>query len=215
MGVSHHLPSIEDYWAVRTRIPQVADYMTRNKFKQIRSLLHFTDNQQARGTSDRFYKIRPVYNIVTKAFLQIPETPVNSIDEVMVPYKGGMAGNLRQYIANKPDKWGYKLFCRASVDGFIHDILMYQGETTFSSHHTNLSEEEKQMNVSSKTVVVLVKTLSKPHKSAVYADNFFTSVELVEYLRDKYQCRYVGTARPNRIGYPPLEEHKGNGKEKC
>ena len=52
----------------------------------------------------------------------------------MVAYKGTMAENLRQYIANKPDKFGYKLFCRSSIDGFIYDNLMYQGQTTFNSH---------------------------------------------------------------------------------
>ena len=46
---------------------------------------------------------------------------------VMVAFKGTTAGSLKQYIQNKPDKFGFKLFCRASSDGFIHDILMYQG----------------------------------------------------------------------------------------
>ncbi|MPC73199.1 hypothetical protein E2C01_067520 [Portunus trituberculatus] len=27
----------------------------------------------------------------------------------MVAYKGTIAGNLCQYVAKKPDKWGYKL----------------------------------------------------------------------------------------------------------
>ncbi|XP_068237423.1 uncharacterized protein [Palaemon carinicauda] len=31
------LPSIVDFWAVKTRIPQVADFMSRNRFKAIRS----------------------------------------------------------------------------------------------------------------------------------------------------------------------------------
>lgn len=212
MGVCQ-LPSIDDYWAVRTRVPQVADYMSKNRFRQIRSTLHFNDNEQAKSTKDRFYKIRPVFTLVTKAFLQVPATPVNSIDEVMVAYKGGMAGNLRQYIANKPDKWGFKLFCRASVDGFIHDILMYQGEATFSTHHTQLSEEENKMKVTMKTVVVLVKTVHEPNKSSIYADNFFTSLELAEYLKTKYNCRYVGTARENRIGYPPLKSVKDMEKK--
>ena len=135
MGVIH-LPSIDDYWNVNTRIPQVADLMSSKRFKSIRATLHFNDNDQAKGSQDRFFKIRPVINYITKQFLEVPAMPMNSVDEVMVAYKGTMAGNLRQYIRNKPDKWGYKLFCRASVDGFIHDILMYQGETTFIAHPT-------------------------------------------------------------------------------
>ena len=89
----------------------------------------------------------------------------------MVKYKGTMAGNIRQYMAKKPDKWGYKLFCCSSVDGFIHDILMYQGESTFDSHPMQLSAEEKEFGVTTKTVVALVRTVKNPQSSAVYADN--------------------------------------------
>ena len=112
----------------------------------------------------------------------------------MVAYKGKRAGNLRQYIQFKPDKWGYKLLCSASIDGFIHDILLYQGDTTFSSHHLQLNEEGSNFLVSSKIVIVLAKSLKNPSQSAIYPDNYFTSIELVEYLRDKRGCHYVGTA---------------------
>ncbi|KAK3888413.1 hypothetical protein Pcinc_007541 [Petrolisthes cinctipes] len=203
MGVTS-LPSIVDYWKRMTRIPQVADIMSKNRFKQIRATLHFNDNHQCEGSQDRFYKIRPLFTKVTKEFLKVRATPINSIDEVMVAYKGTRAGNLRQYIANKPDKWGYKLFCRSSVDGFVHDILMYQGATTFETHPIPLGKDEKEMNISAKVVVALVRTLKDPKNSAVYADNYFTSLSLAKHLRSHYGCRYVGTARENRIGHPPL-----------
>ncbi|XP_066957626.1 LOW QUALITY PROTEIN: piggyBac transposable element-derived protein 3-like [Macrobrachium rosenbergii] len=207
------LPSIVDYWAVHTRIPQIANCMSRNRFKAIRSNLHFSDNDLAAGSRDRFLKVRAIFSKVTREFLKVAETPVQSIDEVMVTYKGTTAGNLRQYVAKKPDKWGYIFFCRSSVDGFVHDILMYQGESTFSSHHTTLSEEEEKMPVTSKFVVALVKTLKNPKTTAVYADNYFTSLSLAEYLRSQYQCRYVGTARENRVGFPPLMTVKDMSKK--
>lgn len=64
-----------------------------------------------------------------------------------------------------------------------------------------------------KTVVTLVKTLKDPKNSAVYADNFFTSLALAEYLLSKFGCRYVGNARENRIGYPPLTKAKDMEKK--
>ncbi|XP_064088383.1 piggyBac transposable element-derived protein 4-like [Macrobrachium nipponense] len=207
------LPSIVDFWAVNTRIPQVADLMSRNRFKAIRSSLHFSDNDQAAASQDRFFKVRVPFTKVTREFLKVPETPIHSIEEVMVAYKGTRAGNLRQYVAKKPDKWGFKLFCRSSVDGFVHDILMYQGETTFVSHHTMLSEEEKAMSVTSKFVVALVNTIKDPSNSAVYADNYFTSIGLAKYLRSQYGCRYVGTTRENRVGHPPLTSVKEMNKK--
>ena len=207
MGVVH-MPSLDDYWAVNTRIPQVTDYMSAKRFKQLRSTIHFNNNDNAKASTDRFYKIRPLFTGVTKQFLRVKETPQQSVDEVMVAYKGTMAGNLRQYIANKPDKFGYKLFCRASIDGFIHDVLMYQGQTTFSSHPVDLNEEEEEHLLSNRIVIALAKTIKDPANSAIYADNYFTSIQLVEFLKDKLQCRYVGTARPNRIGNPPLMSRK-------
>ncbi|KAK3888367.1 hypothetical protein Pcinc_005525 [Petrolisthes cinctipes] len=124
MGVMRG-PSIDDYWALDTRMSQITEYMSSKRFRQIRALLHFNNNENAKSSTDRFYKVRPLFSGITKQFLQVKATPTQSIDEVMVGYKGTMAGNLRQYIANKPDKFGYKLFCRASIDGFIHDIVMY------------------------------------------------------------------------------------------
>ena len=206
-------PSIDDYWASMTRVPQVADVMSSKRFRLIRSLVHFNNNENAQTTTDRFFKVRPLFNSITRQFRMVPETPTQSIDEVMVAYKGTRAGTLRQFVQNKPDRWGYKLLCRASIDGFIHDIIMYQGETTFSSHPIQLNEEESDFLVSTKTVITLVKTLQKPKETAIYADNWFTSIGLVQYLRDKYGCRYVGTARVNRIGEPPLQNVRDMDKK--
>ena len=109
-----NLPSIEDYWAEDTRVMQVAEFMSSKRFRTIRSFLHFNNNENfvAGTTTDRFFKIRPLIASITEQFLKVKETPTQSIDEVMVAYKGTRTGNLMQYICTKPDKWGLKLFCR-------------------------------------------------------------------------------------------------------
>lgn len=55
--------------------------------------------------------------------LMRPSINKPSIDEVMVACKSTRAGTLRYYIANKPDKWDFKLFCQARSSGIIHDLL--------------------------------------------------------------------------------------------
>ncbi|XP_042882623.1 piggyBac transposable element-derived protein 2-like [Penaeus japonicus] len=196
------LPCIEDYWCAETRVPQVADVMSSKRFRAIRSSLHFNNNELARTSKDRFFKIRPVISSITEQFLCVPETPTQSVGEVMISYKESKAGNLRQYI---PAKSGFKLFCRASEDGFIHDILMYQGpEATFPCHVTTLNDKESKKLVCSKIVIALLKTLKNPSNSTIYADSFFTSLDLVDYIRREYGCRYVGTLRNNRVGNIPL-----------
>nr|XP_053657049.1 piggyBac transposable element-derived protein 3-like [Cherax quadricarinatus] len=196
------LPSLEDYWKSSFRLPQVAEVMGSKRFGLLRRTIHFNDNTQK--DNDRFHKIRPLYTALTNACVKVPATPRQSIDEVMVGFKGETAGNLRQYIKTKPDKWGFKLFCRASEDGIIHDILMYQGTPTFDSHPIKLQQEETKLPISTKIVLVLAATINKTNTSAIYADNFFSSLPLVKLLRDKYNCRYTGTVRENRCGKPEL-----------
>uniref|UniRef100_A0A4W6C6T3 PiggyBac transposable element-derived protein domain-containing protein n=1 Tax=Lates calcarifer TaxID=8187 RepID=A0A4W6C6T3_LATCA len=193
MGVVE-LPSVEDYWAMETRVPQVANLMSSKRFRLLKRVIHFNNNTQISGTSDRFFKVWPLFN---------PQ----SVDEVMVAYKGKTAGNLRQYIKNKPDKWGFKLFARASEDGFIHDMVLYQGKTTLEAHDVPPTPEQKVLGATSQIVAVLASTMSSPTTTAIFADNFFTSMELVRYLRD-HNCRYTGTARDNRIRNPPLKAIK-------
>ncbi|XP_065812570.1 piggyBac transposable element-derived protein 3-like [Labrus bergylta] len=130
----------------------------------------------------------------------------------MVVYKGKTAGNLRQYIKNKPDKWGFKLFARASEDGSIHDMVLYQGKTTLEAHDVPQTPEQKVLGATSQIVAVLASTMSCPTTTAIFADNFFTSLELVQYIRDQ-NCRYTGTARDNRIRSPPLKSIKEMGKK--
>ena len=204
------LPSLDDYWSVKTRVPQVASIMSSKRFRLLRRTIHFNDNSQIPSTVDRFYKIRPVLNALREEFLKVQQTPKQSVDEVMVGYKGKMAGNLRQYIRSKPTKWGYKLFCRASSDGFVHDLILYQGATTFPSHPSQLEEDEKKMPLSTQVVSVLARSMPEGEPAGIYADNFFTSLDLVRHLQKK-GIRYTGTARDNRIGKPCLRTNDDMG----
>ena len=211
MGITQ-CPSLDDYWAMNTRVHQVADVMSSKRFRLLRRTIHFNDNANVAGTVDRFFKIRPIFTFLNAAFKSQPQTPKQSIDEVMVGYKGKTAGNLRQYIKTKPDKWGFKLFSRASEDGFIHDMVMYQGKTTLAAHGIPLSEEQEALGPTSQVVSVLASTMSCSTVNAIFADNYFTSLELVRYLKDQ-GWRYTGTARDNRIGHPPLKGIKDMEKK--
>ena len=200
-------PSLDDYWAMDTRVPQVVDLMSSKRFRLMRRTIHFNDNSLSTGTVDRFFKVRPLFTFLNEAFRNEPQTPKQSIDEVMVGYKGKTAGNLRQYIKNKPHKWGFKLFSRASEDGFIHDMVLYQGATKLQAHGIPRTPEQETLGATSEIVSVLASTMSSSSTTAIFADKFFTSLELVWYLQSK-DCRYTGTARENRIGKPPLKSVK-------
>lgn len=205
MGV-FNFPAMEDYWHGASRFDLIAHIMSRNRFQQLRRFIHFNDNEQCNDSPDRFYKIRPLFDMLRQQCLQIPSTYKHSVDEVMVAYKGTRAGTLRQYIANKPDKWGFKLFCRASSSGIIHDMLLYQGASTF--FNVDLSEQEQELLLGAKVVTTLCKTIALPRVSVVYFDNYFTSFKLIQNVHSALGVKCIGTVRQNRTGGAPLMTDK-------
>ena len=56
------------------------------------------------------------------------------------------------------------------------------------------------MLLSSKTVLILIKIVEDLNSITLYADNFFVSIELLEYLKEKYGCMYAGCECENWIG---------------
>ena len=48
------------------------------------------------------------------------------IDEQLVPFKG--KSSLKQYLPNKPHKWGYKIFVLADDQGMTYDFIPYSGK---------------------------------------------------------------------------------------
>ena len=77
------LPEMKDYWSTDplTRQPTFPANMSRDRFNQITSKLHFVDNAVPHG-DDHLYKIRPVVDTLQKQFkdVYVPHAKI-SIDE--------------------------------------------------------------------------------------------------------------------------------------
>lgn len=111
-----------------------------------------------------------------------------------------MAGNLRQYNKDKPNPFGIKAFLRTSSDGVVHDILLYQGKSTFMEHHLQLTKvEARYLGVSGQVVSILSRTIQKHNGvvPVVFADNWFSGIDLVRILKER-GVRYCGTIKENR-----------------
>lgn len=183
-----------DYWSINLRYDPIANIMPLKRYQVLRRNIHFVDNSTP--TEDRYYKIRPVIEAVRQKCLEIEEEKRFSVDEMMIPYKGTKAGSRRQYMQKKPKKWGFKLFVRCGVSGLVYDFFPYGGDDSFRNIEFSASEEV--FGLSGKTVIALAKTINNPTCSVIYFDNFFTSPDLVHYLRNEKGILALGTLRASR-----------------
>ncbi|XP_067933202.1 piggyBac transposable element-derived protein 3-like [Watersipora subatra] len=184
-------PRLRMYWSSNqgTRCGLIADAMSVNRFEAIRRHLHFVDNEKHDANStDKVWKLRPVMEALRKRFLtSVDAEECHSIDEQMVPFTG--QSGLKQYIKSKPKKWGYKIWVRSGVSGYVYDFELYQGASG--------NRPEKVLGLSPDVVMRLSDRLAgKNHK--VYFDNLFTTLELLTELKKK-KIYAVGTLRKNRL----------------
>lgn len=114
-----------------------------------------------------------------------------SIDERMVRNKGRF--RFRQYIKDKPTKWGFKLWVLAcSCCGYTYNFDVYTGR--------NATAVKSGFGLGYDVVMQLCTNL-KNFGYHLFVDNFYTSVRLfLDLFRDKVLC--CGTMRQNRQGVP-------------
>ena len=184
------ITSTRSYWCSRSRIEQVADVMTANRFEELKRFLHFSDNNSATN-GDKIAKIRPLLEHLRAKFKSIPMEENLSIDEQIVPFKGRSC--LRQYNPRKPHKWGYKTWVLCGVSGDAYDFELYTGR-----EDNQLADGEEDCGASGNVVVRLSRSIPPNVNHKVYFDNYFNSPDLQIYLATK-GIWSVGTVRANRI----------------
>lgn len=77
---------------------------------------------------DKFWKVRPLLDVIRSRCLQLEELEHNCIDEQMVAFTGRVPA--KQVVKSKPNPVGVKIFVRCSTDGLAHDFELYQGKGT-------------------------------------------------------------------------------------
>ncbi|XP_069701493.1 piggyBac transposable element-derived protein 3-like [Periplaneta americana] len=172
-------PRLKMFWSARTRIPMIADNMSRNRFFELRTNLKVIDDNSVSEDDrkkDRFWKVRPMLDIVRQSCLQTPQPQNVSIDEQMIPFYGHVS--MRQYVRGKPCPVGLKLFVMASASGLPLDFVMYQGKGT--GFHSVVAPTPENFDIGGKAVLKLCDTL--PAGSSIFINRYFTSVPLLDLL---------------------------------
>ena len=91
--------------------------------------------------------------------------------------------------------WG-----RAGQSGFLYDFDVCQGAE-------NPLKEKSDVGITGDVVLKMTSTLPAGKNHKVFADNYFTSVPLVEHLK-KRGIHYIGTVRMNRVRDCNMMEEK-------
>ena len=186
-------------------LPHFKAHTTCNRFQQVFTMLHFTNNNQipaTLNTAQRFeVKLGNLLTAVNKNSASLLTTArALSIDEMMVKFHGRSV--LRQYIKAKPHKYGIKLWaiCCACC-GYSLKQNIYLGSTVES--------------VGGRDVVLQLTQpyLDKGH--VIYCDRFFSHMDLAAYLRSR-QTGMIGTSSltklPNDLEYLTRNMHPLTGQ---
>ena len=149
--------------------------MARGRFLEILQNIHFDDNQKEllpkdSDEHDRAWKLRLLFNHIEKHFQEALQPECHqSIDEHTCKFKGKSI--MRQYMKNKPIKWGFKFwFCCGAKSGYLYEFNMYVGK-----------KGNTELGLGESAVISLCQKL-KDRYCYVFFDNYFTSPTLLVEL---------------------------------
>ncbi|XP_067930723.1 piggyBac transposable element-derived protein 3-like [Watersipora subatra] len=168
------------YWSKKTRVPIIANSMSRTRFFKIRNNLKVVDNfsvNEHEKKADRLWKVRPLVEQIRTACTQVARGDKVSIDEQMIFFTGRCPA--RQYVPRKPSPTGLKNFVLAIPSGMVLDFEIYQGENTFKDY--KLDDGSGGQGVGA----VLRLTKDVVQGSHVFCDRFFTTIPLIDCLAKK------------------------------
>ena len=186
------IPTLEGYWttAWESEIPFFRRVMPRDRFLQIFWMLHVGDGPR------RVDKVRPLMDALVGNFQTFYSPTQNlAVDETMVGFRGRFGA--KQYMPNKPTKYGIKAFTLASSEhGYLLNILLYTGADTLSEanpDHAHLPQPAR-----------VVMHLVEPYQNRghhIYTDRYYSSLPLAEVLLVRGSS-FTGTMMKNRVGLP-------------
>ncbi len=192
------VPQHRLYWQRKPDVYNelIADSMHRNRFDEIMKFFHAADNTKL-PKNDKYGKVSLPMEILNDNFLKYKEVfgPSNiSIDKSMISYFGQY--QTKQFIWGKPVRWGYKAWVAADLDGYVFDISVYQGKGGANAAY----------GIGVKVVLDVLNFIEKYYptkKLSLYYDNFFTSLKLIEKIKNMGHDA-TGTLRKNRIEKCPF-----------
>lgn len=183
------------YWSKETRVPIIADNISRDRYFFIHNLKlrdDLTGPDEGKAT-DKFWKVRPLIQSISIGCLLNEKSSAVAIGEQIIPFYGHSPA--RQFIRGKPNHCGLKIFVAVAPDGLLLEFFVYQGSGD-KIVSTN-DEEAQKLDTGGKVVLRLSEKL--PTGCVVYMDRYFTSLHLLGILHFRSGCQGTGALKKNNI----------------
>lgn len=196
-------PRLESYWG-RFAFAPIQKAMTWNRFEAIKKFLCFRNEAELKKKGevgyDPLFRIRLVANELNEVFDSIPKSERLCVDEQMCSTKA--VHHLRQYMPNKPHKWGVKFFVLCDSSGYAYRFEIYNG-----AGDNVILPGMPDLGATSNVVVRLSQSIRDFSHHVIYFDNFYTSIGLLVYLRSR-GIYSLGTIKANRVPMSKLPADK-------
>ncbi|XP_005399025.1 PREDICTED: piggyBac transposable element-derived protein 1 isoform X2 [Chinchilla lanigera] len=183
------------YWEISDADQNlVRDAIKRDRFELILAYLHFADNNHL-DQKDKFSKLRPLIKQMNKNFLlYAPLEEYYCFGKSMCE-----CFDTDQFLNGKPLRIGYKIWCGATIQGYLVWFEPYQEESTLEA------DEDLDLGLGGNLVMNFADVLLEKGQYPYHLcfDSFFTSVKLMSALKKK-GVRATGSIRENRTGKCPL-----------
>ncbi|XP_035205515.1 uncharacterized protein LOC118180546 [Stegodyphus dumicola] len=177
--------------------------MTLNRFHFLLRCIRFDNinSRSQRKETDRLASIRDIFEKFLKNIQKLYSiSEYCTVDEKLEAFRGRC--QFRQYMRNKPAKYGIKIFALCDSRTFYtYNLEIYAGQQPIGPY--------RQSNTPSDVVKRIISPIKGTCRN-ITMDNWFMSVPLATDLLHNYKLTCVGTLRKNKREIP-LEflPHKG------
>lgn len=183
------LPTIRHHWKNSDLYhSSLKNVFSRDMFSLMLKFFHLANNELD-NQSDKLFKIRNFVDDITEKFKKYfqPGKQI-AIDEKMIKFTG--RNKMKQFLKDKPTKWGFKVFVLAdSVTGYVYALKIYEGKGKNSTKC-----------LTSKVINFLIEGLqNKGHH--LYMDSYYTNYDNIIEL-SKAMIGVTGTVKKTSKNLP-------------